>query len=215
MALNKDEIRQLYRKRAKRYDISANLYYPLGVKEITYRKKAIYALNLKKDDTVVEIGCGTVLNFKFLKEVVGQEGKIIGIDLTAEMLSIASQRVERNNWLNVELVQSDAVTYNFPERIDGIISTCAITLIPEYEAVIRKGANALSSGKRFVISDFKRPADWPEWLVKFFVFIMRPFGVSLDMVERHPRESINRYLKPVQFEELYFGGIYISAGEAW
>jgi demethylmenaquinone methyltransferase/2-methoxy-6-polyprenyl-1,4-benzoquinol methylase len=213
MALNKEDIKKIYGKRAKRYDISANLYYLLGVREFAYRKRAVDALKLSKGDTVVEIGCGTGLNFKFLRESVGQKGKIIGVDLTSEMLSMARERIERNKWLNVELVQSDAATYEFPEKVDGIISTFAITLIPEYDAVIKRGANALSTGKRFVISDFKRPDNWPDWLVKFFVLIMRPFGVSLDMVERHPWESINRYLKPVQFEELYFGGIYISTGK--
>jgi ubiquinone/menaquinone biosynthesis C-methylase UbiE len=63
MILNKEEILQLYRKRASGYDITANLYYLVGFREQAYRKKAVKAFNLYEDDTVVEIGCGTGLNF--------------------------------------------------------------------------------------------------------------------------------------------------------
>ncbi|MEW6586284.1 MAG: hypothetical protein AB1442_11825 [Nitrospirota bacterium] len=62
MALLKDEIVALYRKRAGYYDFTANLYYLMGFREQAYRKKALRMLNLKNGDTVVEIGCGTGLN---------------------------------------------------------------------------------------------------------------------------------------------------------
>ena len=211
---NKETIEQLYRKRARHYDISANLYYLLGFREFAYRAMAIRALNAQRGKTIIEIGCGTGLNFRLLREAVGSEGKIIGVDLTPEMLLKARNRIERNNWSNIDLVQADAGRYQFPDRIDGVISTFAITLVPEYDQVIRRGASALTSGGRFVVLDFKKPANWPMWLIKFFVFITRPFGLSLDLAERHPWESIKRHLTMVTYEELYFGGLYLCAGEA-
>ena len=213
MALNKISVAKLYQKRAGNYDISANLYYLLGLREFAYRKKAADALKLERGDTAVEIGCGTGLNFRLLREQVGSEGKIIGVDLTAEMLSAASKRIERHNWSNIELVQSDAAAYDFPNRTDGIISTFAITLIPEYDKIIKKGAAALSHGKRLVVLDFKMPDSWPRWLIKFFVIITRPFGVTLDLADRHPWELIKQCLDLVEFNTKYFGGIYIAAGQ--
>jgi len=56
-AQNKKSIELLYQKRAKRYDVSANIYYFLGIREFAYRKIAVQAINLKQGDTVVEIGC--------------------------------------------------------------------------------------------------------------------------------------------------------------
>jgi len=213
MALDKKSIESLYQKRAKRYDFSANTYYLLGIREFAYRKMAIRALNLEKGNTVVEIGCGTGLNFKYLRKHVGPEGQIIGVDLTPEMLSVAEKRIKRNGWLNIALVQSDAAAYQFPERVDGIISTFALTLVPEYDKVIQKGAAALSPGKRFVIVDFKKSDDWPMWLLSLFVIFTRPFGVSLDLADRHLWESVRRYMALVEFKELYFGGIYLCVGE--
>jgi len=214
VAFSKNELSEIYGKRARHYDVSANLYYLLGFRESAYRKRAVRALNLKPGDTVVEIGCGTGLNFGLLRAAVGSEGRIVGVDLTAEMLGRATKRIADNHWSNIELVQRDAAAYEFPGRADGILSTFAITLMPEYDEVIKSGAAALGSGKRFVILDFKKPDAWPTWLIKFFVFITRPFGVSIDLAERHPWKSINRYLTPVQYHELYFGGLYICVGEA-
>jgi len=214
MALDKKSTALLYGKRARRYDFSANAYYLLGFREFAYRKIGVKALNLKKGQTVVEIGCGTGLNFKLLRKEVGPNGNIIGVDLTPEMLKEADKRIRHNNWQNVSLVQSDAAMYQFPAYIDGIISTFAITMIPEYDRVIQKGAAALSPNARFVIVDFKKPDRWPMWMIKLFLVLTQPFGVSLDLADRHPWESIDRYMTTFQFRELYFGALYLSVGVA-
>jgi len=213
MALSKKEIAALYKKRARNYDWSANLYYLIGFREMYFRRRAAALLNLKPGDTVVEVGCGTGLNFKFLRDAVGPEGKVIGVDLTPEMLAGAEDRVKRNGWGNVVLLQGDASEYEFPRGVNGIISTFAITLMPEYDGIIKNGAEALTPGGRFVVADFRRPDSWPEWLVRLFVLLIRPFGVTIDLAERHPWESIERYLRVADFEEHYFRGVYIAAGE--
>jgi ubiquinone/menaquinone biosynthesis C-methylase UbiE len=213
MALAKKRIAELYQKRARHYDYSANFYDLIGIREFAYRRIAVDALKLEHGDTVVEIGCGTGLNFRLLRNRVGAEGKIIGVDLTAEMLSAAGRRIERNKWTNIELVQCDAGAYVFPEYVDGVISTFAITLVEEYDEIIKRGAAALAPGKRLAVLDFKLPATWPMWLVKFFVILTRPFGVTLDLGDRHPWESIERYLDLKEFKSFYFGGIYLAAGE--
>jgi len=214
MALDKRSIALLYQKRAKYYNFSANTYYLLGVREFAYRKIGVKALNLKKGDTVVEIGCGTGLNFRFLRDEVGSKGNIIGVDMTPEMLQEARKRIRRNGWQNVTLVQSDAAEYQFPEKIGGIISTFALTLVPEYDKVIQKGAATLSPNARFVVVDFKKPDKWPMWIIKLFVILTRPFGVSLDIADRHPWESMDRYMTIVEFRELYFGALYLCVGKS-
>ena len=213
MALNKERIAKLYKKRARNYNLSANLYYLIGIREHAYREMAVKALDLKPGDTAVEIGCGTGMNFGLIRDRVGPEGKIIGVDLTPEMLLEAQKRIEHNHWTNIELIQSDAADYHFPQRVDGIISTFAITLISEFDKIIKKGAAALFPGKRLVILDFKMPDSWPMWLIKFFVVLTRPFGVTLDLADRHPWESIEQYLDLVEFRTKYFGGIYMVAGQ--
>ena len=79
MALNKEQIKELYGRRASNYDLTANLYYLIGFRELKYRKKSVAMLNLQQGDSVIEIGCGTGLNFPILSNAVGKNGKVTGI----------------------------------------------------------------------------------------------------------------------------------------
>ncbi len=209
----REDVINIYRKRAKRYDITANLYYLIGFREGAYRKKAVDALNLQRGDTVVEIGCGTGMNFSLLQQAIGHDGKIIGVDLTDDMLAQARKRVEEKGWANVELVVSDAASYKFPECIDGIISTFALTLVAEYDKVVQNGCLALKPGKRWAVLDFKMPSSRVSWLAPLLVLLTRPFGVTVELAERHPWESINKYLRNASMTEFYMGFVYIAAGE--
>ena len=214
MGLSAHAIVDIYRKRAKHYDVSANLYYLIGFREYAYRRKAVAALKLQPGDTVVEIGCGTGLNFPLLQQAVGPEGRLIGVDLTDSMLEQARQRVHAQGWSNVELVQSDAAIYEFPQNVDGVISTFAITLSPDYDRIIQRVATALTVGGRCAILDLKKPDNIPLALVKLGVMITRPFAVSLDLVDRHAWESVERYLINTSCQEFYFGFAYLAVGEA-
>ncbi len=211
---SKQELIDLYRQRAGRYDFTANLYYLVGVREYAYRKQAVDRLNLQPGDTVVEIGCGTGLNFPLLQRYIGSTGKIIGVDMTDKMLGQAESRIHDEGWSNVELVHQDAAEYEFPSAVNGILSTFALTLCPDFDDVIRRGAEALGQCGRWVVLDFKRPTTWARFLTPLLLLTTRPFGVTLDLVERHPWESVGRYLKQTEIEELYFGFIYIASGIA-
>jgi hypothetical protein len=74
VGLNRKEIIDLYRRRARHYDFTAQLYYLAGFREWAYRERAVAALRLNPGDTVVDIGCGTGLNFMLLQEAVGSRG---------------------------------------------------------------------------------------------------------------------------------------------
>lgn len=213
MALSKNAVRELYRKRAGNYDVTANLYYFIGFREMKYRKMAISQLRLKPGDTAIEIGCGTGLNFKYVQQFIGDTGQIIGVDFTDAMLEQAQLRVEKNEWGNIRLMQCDAAEYAFPAKVNGVFSTFALTLVPEYQAVIERASSALVDGGRFVLLDFKKPEQWPLWVVKFGVAITKPFGVTLDLAARKPWEVMKSYFPNVTVTDLYGGFFYIAVGE--
>jgi ubiquinone/menaquinone biosynthesis C-methylase UbiE len=204
----------VYRKRARRYDLTANAHYLLGFREWAYRRRAVAALGLQPGDTVVEIGCGTGLNFGLLEERIGPEGRLIGVDLTDAMLSRARERVSASGWRNVELVECPAASFRFPPNLDGILSTFALTLEPDFDQVIQDGARALKPGRRWVILDSRLPSNWLRHLAPTLIFLVRPFAVSAEVAKRQPWESVRRHLKHVTMEELYFGVAYIAAGQA-
>ncbi len=93
MPLTKQEIRDLYRKRARRYDLTAHLFPLFGMRLNRYRRCMVEALSLESGDTAIDLACGTGLNFAYLQQAVGKDGHINGVDLTDGMLDQARQRV--------------------------------------------------------------------------------------------------------------------------
>ncbi len=129
------------------------------------------------------------------------------------MLDQAKKRIVDAGWKNVELVQADLATYEFPSAVSGILSTVTLMLVPEYDDVIRRGAEALVPGGRMAILDYQRPAHWPEWTIRFAARLNRPFGVTFGLADRRPRESVRSYLTEVLYREYYLGAIFLSVGE--
>jgi len=205
----KDSIKELYIRRARYYDLTANLYYLAGFREWAYRKKAVKALDLQAGATVVELGCGTGLNFFILQEYIGDQGQIIGVDLTPAMLDVARRRCQHNGWKNVRLVEHDAASYEFPARVDGIISTFALTLIPQYKQVIERAHLALGTGSKLVIGDLRIPA-WPRPLVSLAILLTSPFGVNREIGRRHPWEAMQSVFGNLHVDRYYFGAVYIA-----
>jgi ubiquinone/menaquinone biosynthesis C-methylase UbiE len=130
------------------------------------------------------------------------------------MLERADKRVTAAGWKNVELVLSSAADYTFPDGVDGIIATGVLTYEPDYDTVIKRGASALVSGKRWVVFDYKMPAGWFRHFVPLFVWIFRSFGISKALFNRTPWESIKRHLRNAKIDDYYFGLIFIASGEA-
>ena len=176
------------------------------------RLHAVDALGLQRGDTVLEIGCGTGANFELLEERIGSAGRIIGIDLTRAMLDEANERIAERGWKNVELVECPANEYPFvTDSIDAALSTFALTLEPEYDAVIASVAMALRPGRVFAIADLKLARGWPLLFLPFLLAMVRPFAVSLKLAGRHPWESLESHLREVRMREYLGGYLYVAS----
>jgi SAM-dependent methyltransferase len=101
------------------------------------RADCVAALDLAPGDTVVEFGCGPGVNLPVLREAVGPEGRVVGVDITPEMLGRARALVARRGWENVHLVRGDATTPPV-RRADGVLATFVTSLFPDpYDVVAR------------------------------------------------------------------------------
>src|ERR1700751_1505214 len=109
-----DRLIATYRKKAKHYDLTSRLYPVPGYPQRGQRIRAVRALGLRRGDTVVDIACGTGLNFSLLEAAIGPEGRIVGVDLTDAMLDRAGDRIEANGWSNGSLRQGDPGGFDFP-----------------------------------------------------------------------------------------------------
>lgn len=212
MLLSKEEVRRLYRRTASFYDAALWMYRRTGADR--HRKLAVAALCLRPGDTAVDLGCGTGANLPMLREAVGPSGRVIGVDLTDAMLERARRRIERAGWENVDLVEADLAEYTIPTGVAGALATFALEMVPEYDVVVRRVAEALPPGGRLVIYGLKRPERWPRWLVQLGIWVNRPFGVSEEYAALRPFESLRRHMREIEHREFYAGAAYLSVGAA-
>jgi ubiquinone/menaquinone biosynthesis C-methylase UbiE len=212
--LTREEVRDVYDRQAGIYDLAVWFYYLAGMRIGRWRRMVVDALSLRPGDTVVEIGCGTGLNFSLLERAVGDEGKIIGMDISEAMLDRARERVRAAGWHNVDLVCAAASDFSFPDGTGGILATGVLTYEPEFDNVIERGARALTPGRKWVVLDYKMPSNWLRCLAPAFVALGSSFGVSKSFMDRHVWESVERHLTNTRMQELYGGFVYIVSGEA-
>ncbi len=210
----RDSVRDVYDRKARFYDAAVWGYYLVGMPIGKWRRLGIAALGLQPGDTVVEVGCGTGLNFELLQKAVGPHGKIIGVDISARMLERARARVRARGWRNVELVACSVSDFAFPQGVAGIIAMGVLTYEPEFDKVIERGAKALSPGRKWVVLDYKMPQGWQRTFAPLFVALGSSFGVSRDLMERHVWEAVESHLQNTTMRELYGGFVYIVSGEA-
>jgi ubiquinone/menaquinone biosynthesis C-methylase UbiE len=214
--VRRDRLIETYRKKAKHYDVTSRFYPVPGYPHRALRLRAVQALGLRAGDSVIDIACGTGLNFPLLEDVIGPGGQIIGVDLTDAMLAQAQDRIAANGWSNISLVQADAAEFDFPAQVDGILSTYALTQVPECAEVIARGAAALSGGGRWVVLDVKVPDNTPGSLTQLGTALVRPFASIDEWVMRCPWEAIRAAMREeladLSWTELLFGTAFLAAG---
>lgn len=207
------DVQELYRRRAPWYDVTANLYFLVGGRMAKYRRAAVAALAVRPGASVVELGCGTGLNFPLLRAEIGESGSLVGVDLTPEMLAEAEKKIRRHGWSNVTLVREDTTKYRFPSGVDGIISSFMFSIMPTHGDLIRNAAQALRPGGRFVLLDLREPPRWPTWLFKAMIPLVSPFGSSYALFQQRPWEEMARHFRSVTMTEFYGGAVYVAVGQ--
>ncbi|WJL96691.1 methyltransferase domain-containing protein [Microbacterium sp. ET2] len=182
----------------RRYSAGARWYDLLSGERWVYRAgrvAGIGLMDLRPGDIVLDLGCGTGLNFPLVRAAVGEAGHIVGVDRSADMLAVAQGRVRREGWPNVTLIEADAAELDIvdvrerveaatgrPGGVDGVLSTYALSVM--------RG----SAGEAWA-----RAVD-----------LVRPDG-ALGVVDMQPPTGRWRILSPLARLACAFGGADIQA----
>lgn len=203
------KVEQIYDSRRGWTDVAQNVaaFGLLG----SFRKRSARSLGLKKGDIVLDLCCGAGGNLKYLHDLVGDEGKIFGWDLSAGMLAIAQQKVEDAGWKNVCLVRGNAEQIGLLPKFDAVISTYSMSIVPNHRAVQAAAAQVLKPGGKLVIFDRH---------LKSGGFFRRTLNRAINKNStrwhadwtRKPWEDLGSYFKHVEMHEVMFGLYYIAWG---
>ena len=196
-----------YDKLSVIYDYISNWYYKKA------RNYAIKELQLKNGQTVLNVPCGTGVNFKYFNEYLNNTGLIIGIDLSSGMLDKAKQKIEKNGWKNIETELNDATKIdrnwldyrNEQITVDAVFCDLGLSGLPEWRNIIDNMISILKPNGRIVILDWylEKPSlkgDFVKWIGKGEVD--RPIYQYLET-------KVSNFKVDDSFN---YGGVFVASG---
>lgn len=175
------------------------------------RSRTIAALQLAPGDAVLDVACGTGLSFPLLVDAVGTRGRVMGIELSPDMSRLARERIARERWQNVALIESAVEDASLDdERFDALLFNFTHDVLQSRAALknafahARPGARVAASGSRL----------FPAWLPPANAWVRRinaPYVTTFDGMRR-PWRHLQDYVPNLRVKPALWGAGYIAWG---
>jgi ubiquinone/menaquinone biosynthesis C-methylase UbiE len=150
-----------------RYERLARIYDWANLEPLLYaraRTRAIELLELRPGAKILDVACGTGVNFAPLEQRIGPSGRLVGVDLTPQMLGRARARATSHDWHNVRLYESDAAQLSAKrlealsalgpdEQFDAALCTLGLSVIPDWQRAWLAMLSVVRPGGRVAVMD--------------------------------------------------------------
>ncbi|WP_242918584.1 arsenite methyltransferase [Pontibacter liquoris] len=122
---------------------------------------------IKIGDTVLDLGSGAGNDCFMARALVGESGKVIGVDMTEAMIAKARENADKLQFNNVEFRQGEIEHLPLAaNRVDVVISNCVLNLVPDKQKAFAETFRVLKPGGHFSISDVVLVGELPQGIVQ-------------------------------------------------
>jgi ubiquinone/menaquinone biosynthesis C-methylase UbiE len=194
----------------RRYRRLAATYDRLAPMTAGMRRRAVAKLNLQAGETVIDVACGTGLTFPLLEDGTGPQGRLIGVDLSPEMLEQAAARVAQSGWDNVSLICSPVEDAEIPMQADAAVFILTHDVMRS-AAALRNIVGHVRAGGRVVAVGPKRAPQWA-WPVNLAMRRIASRYVTTDEGFDRPWEHLAELVPGLETRSLMAGGAYLAWG---
>jgi len=204
-APNKERAREMYRRNARGYDSLGRIRLADSV-----RRQAVEMLALKSGDVVIDVACGTGLSFAPIEQRIGSQGRLIGIDLSAEMLAKAREKVAEADWQNVTLIEAAVDEAAIPVDADAVFFHFAHDVM-RTRAALENAFRHAKPGAMVVSAGGKRAPWWAGPVNLVMWRISRRYITTFEGFDR-PWSHLESYVPDLRVRPVLFGAGYIAWG---
>jgi ubiquinone/menaquinone biosynthesis C-methylase UbiE len=205
MEYPEDKIRSIYDKASSAHPLLSWHAEEILTGTKIYREKAISSLNLTENSIVLDVACGTGFNFRFIENYIGNNGKIVGVELSPKTVELAKKLIVKQRWTNIELVNMSIMDYEPEILFDAVVCTQAMEIIPR--AAVDKIFQLLKPQGRFAMLGMKLSSRIPYRLLNPFMEYSAKSG-GID-IHRDVYKYIEAKCSKVSYEECLGGFYYI------
>ena len=175
-----------------------------------YRHAVVGALPLRHGQVVLDVGCGTGLCCGLLREKVGPEGQVVGIEESPEMAAVAREHIACEGWDNVTVVQAPAEDAEIGLIADAALF-CAVHDILQSPDALRNVLTTLRPGAWVAAGGGKWAAPMMVALNSMVGMLHAPYVRDFGGFDR-PWRHLERLVEDVRIEEMAFGSGYVMTG---
>jgi demethylmenaquinone methyltransferase/2-methoxy-6-polyprenyl-1,4-benzoquinol methylase len=143
-----------------------------------WKRKAFERSTLKRGDDVLVFCCGTGGDFPYIIEKIGENGRIVGVDFSAEMLRQAKQRVSENGWKNIELIEADVTELKDGKlgSFDSAVCTLGLSIIPDHVSGYQNLISHVKHGGEVIIGDMQLASGFLGIFNPITILMARKYG---------------------------------------